>query len=207
MSAICRWLERDSQSVREPIVMLTSTTTVLINASQFQTLISALHSESFWNTQLFAAVVGAFLGLMPSLYLLYQDRPRIKVKIDQIFVPYTTPGISHVDTGFSVSIYNTGRRAINLKNIYLGFKDGESLVFINESNFVGGRSGLPKSLGENDSHTVAILASVVAQTLREKQMYPVKACYADAVGNVYPVKTSKAFWDKVFRLAEGDSKA
>ncbi|MGD0328450.1 MAG: hypothetical protein ABSB00_01910 [Minisyncoccia bacterium] len=190
--------------------MTTATSTILLSSPQFNAINASLHSiafslqnQSFLNTQLFAAVVGAALGLMPSLYLLYKDRPRIKVKVGHILVPI--PSISHIDNGFSVAISNSGRRPITVERIFLPFKDGESLVFTSESSFVGGSSGLPKVLGEGNSHNVAVLAGEVAEAFLRKQSYPVAACYGDALGNVYKCKTTQEFWDTMFRVQASDS--
>lgn len=193
---------------------MTATSTILLSIDQFSAInlslhniVQALQNQSFFNGQLFAAVVGAFLGLLPSLYVLYKDRPRIKIKTRQILT--TTPA-GGLRSGFSISIYNHGRRPIILKNVYLKFKDEESLVFMDNSNFVGGNSGLPKTLTEGDSHMVAVLAGEIAFPLIKKQqkvgkeIYPEWACYENAVGKVYKCKTSEKFWKTMF-AAENQS--
>ncbi len=181
---------------------------ILIDSRQFNQLNGTLQSiaasaqhQPFWNTQIFAAIIGAALGLIPALYLFWKDRPIIKTKISASFVALS---FDRMRTGFSVSIYNHGRRAINLNRIYLKFKDGETLVFLNESNFVGG-SGMPRALGENASHSVTILAQEVTDgILRKNNEYPICACYSDALGKEYRAKTSKEFWVDLFKSAEKD---
>jgi hypothetical protein len=73
------------------------------------------------------------------------------------------------------------------------------------SNFIGGNSGLPKLLGEGNSHWVGVLGGQIAEPFLKKQCYPIEACYEDALGKVYKCKTSKKFWDGVF-AADGKGK-
>jgi hypothetical protein len=186
--------------------MIASTSTIVIASSQFNAInaslhgvVAALQNQSFWNTQLFAAIIGAALGLLPFLYLVYQDRPRIKVRINTVLVADT----ARPRTGFSINVANFGRRAITLERVFLRFADGESLVFMSNTNFVGGSSGLPKTLREGTSHSVVILTGTVAEPILKKA-HPVAACYADALGEVYTAKTNKEFWETLFKVAAKD---
>ena len=185
--------------------MIISTSTILqysyqlneINAS-LQGIVSVLRNQPFYNTQLFAVIVTGCLSLIPWLYLLYKDRPIIKVTVSNVFVP-TSLG-NNLLNGLSITARNYGRRPITLSNVYLRFKDGESLVFMSNSNFVGGTSGLPKILEGGNSHMVAIIAGELGESFLKKQCYPIYACYGDALGHVYKAKTSEKFWNIMFKV-------
>lgn len=181
-----------------------ATSTVLLGAQQFnqvnaalQSIVSATQNQSFWNTQIFAAIVGGLIGLIPFGYLMYLDRPRIKVKSDQVWIPRGV--LNEVRIGFSASIYNSGRRAITVDRMYLRFRDGSALAFLGEASFAGA-SGLPKLLTENSSHTVAIFANKIAKDILKKESFPIAICYSDALGKEYCVPTTSEFWQKLFKL-------
>ncbi|MEI6057558.1 MAG: hypothetical protein WCQ60_01120 [bacterium] len=189
-----------------------ATSTVLMLSPQLDTLNTslqginaALDHQPFWNTSLFGAILGGAFGLLPFLYLLYKDRPIIKVRVHSVFVPPPT-GINQnqVRGGFSVTIANSGRRPITVKNVYLKFKDGDRLIFPDDC-FIGGVSGLPRVIGEGNSHWVGILAGKIAQPFLKKQCYPVTAGFEDALGKAYKCRTSKKFWEGVF-AADGKDK-
>lgn len=155
----------------------------------------AAQNHHFYDTPLFAALVGATFGVLPFLYQMWKDRPIIQVKIDTVFVASSIM----VEKGISITIYNHGRRPVVLKNVFLKFDDDSALLFIANSNFVGLSSGLPMSLNEGNSHSVTILAGTIAMDFLKKQTYPTHACYSDALGNEYKCKTTKDFWDDLFR--------
>lgn len=160
----------------------------------------ALRVQPFWNTQLFAAVVGAVLGFTPSLYLFYKDRPRIKVKMGPSI--FLVSGKAR--TCIWISISNSGRRPVKVSSAFLKFKDNTTLVFIQESAFVGG-SGLPIVLDQNNpSHTVNILVKDIQPEIQKRNSYPVAGCYRDAIDKVYQHKMSKKSWENIFKVAASD---
>ncbi len=182
--------------------MPTETTTAELTAinSSLQNIAYTLQHQSFWNSPLFAAIVGAvagaLLGLLPFLWLLYKDRPIIKVKAQIDW--FVSAANTHPRKVLSIKIYNSGRRAANITSIYLRFASGESLVFLTDAAFIGGYP-LPFKLEENSSRSVSIVAGSIAQTVLEKQVYPVAACYSDALGNVYQHKLASDFWERFFK--------
>ena len=191
---------------------MAATSTIIMISPQLDTLNDSMQSlkavldhQPFWNTSLFGALIGAALGLLPFLYLLYKDRPIIRIRIHTIFVP-PPAGINQnqVRGGFSLTISNSGRRPITVKNMFLRFKDGDRLVFP-ESCFIGGNSGLPRVIGEGNSHWVGILGGDLAEPFLKKQCYPIRAGFEDALGKAYKCKTSAKFWDAVF-TADGKDK-
>lgn len=161
-----------------------------------QNIAAELHYQPFWNTQWFAAVVGAAIGLVPSFYLLFKDRPSIKVEIGYSLFKQTK-----IRSGIWVKISNSGRRPITITSIFLEFDDGETLVFLDNSLFVGG-SDLPKIIDEGGAHTVTIRAGEIAFEINKKGKYPALACYRSATGRVYKCKMSKKFWDTFFKVSE-----
>jgi hypothetical protein len=165
----------------------------LINSSLEKINIS-LQSESFFSSQLFGAIVGGLLGLLPFLYLLYKDRPIIKLKHEFI---YTTVN-SFAQKGISVTISNHGRRPITIKNFFFELKTKESLVFLDHSIFLFG-GDMPKKLEESSSFSIGILAGDIARDILEKQQYPKYACFRDAVGKVYRCEIPQKFWENLFR--------
>ncbi len=150
----------------------------------------------------YGAIV-ATLSAGITLWNVWRDRARIRVKISHALIPH--PIVNGVRSGFSVTIYNHGRRVVIIDKVYLKFTDGESLVFLSDSNFVGGTSGLPRSLGEGESHTVVIMAGEIAQPLLQKQSYPTSANFCDALGREYKAKTKQKFWEKMFSSASTDT--
>ncbi len=188
------------------MITAVGTTSVILNTQQFtqinyalQVIASAAQHQAFWNTQLFAALVGAAIGLFPFIYLLYLDRPRINVKVDHVWI---AGGLGIVQSGISATISNAGRRSIIVEKVYLKFKDGSSLIFIDDKSFANGVGGLPKELRENTSHATAILAGTIARDLLKKQQYPIEVGFSDALGNLYRRKTSSKFWGRVFPAQE-----
>jgi hypothetical protein len=198
-------MEDISTSTVKLIESLNATKTVAFSDVQFSTLnnslqdiVTSLGNQSFFETQLFAVFVGALVGLLPTVYLLYMDRPRIRVGVNHILAPRG----DLVSNGFSINISNSGRRPVNITRVFLRFKDGSSLVWFEDSDLVYGTNQLPMSLGEGQAHSVTVLAYSLAQALDTKKEYPVAACYADAVGNEYICKTKPAFWETVLSVAK-----
>lgn len=188
--------------------MMTSTSTITLSGTQIQQIIltlqgiaDALKSQPFWNTQWFAAIVGAAIGMIPSFYLLYKDRPIIKVRSGHALA--AMPPAGQIRNGFWASIANSGRRPITVNDFSLLFKDGSRLLFPSESLFVGG-SRLPKILDEGNSHMVTIQAGVIADEVHKKGDYPVAACFKDAVGRPYKCDITREFWDNLFKVAAGE---
>jgi len=145
---------------------------------------------------LFAAIIGAFLGLIPSFYFLIKDRPIIKVAISYAYIP----SISNlIQKGFNIRISNSRRRQITIDGVFLEFKNKETLIFPTPNLFVGGSSGLPKTLFKNSSHSVTILTGDVAFAILRKRDYPVAAYYRDVIGKVYRCKIPNNFWENVFK--------
>jgi hypothetical protein len=186
------------------------TTTVFLSNPQLnqintslQTIAAAAQHQTFFGTQLFAALVGGLIGLVPFAYLIWQDRPKIKVKADRVWIP--RPVDDGVCAGLSATIYNSGRRSIMVEHLYLRFKDGSSLVFLSEKSFVGA-SGLPKTLEPSTSHTVAILAGTIAGDFLKKESFPVAVCFSDALGNVYQDKTPIKFWEDMIQAENEQEK-
>lgn len=149
----------------------------------------------------YGAIV-ATVGAGVTLWNVWRDRARIRVKINHTLIP--RPITNGIRSGFSISIYNHGRRAVVVDKVYLKFADGESLVFLSNSSFVGGESGLPKILGEGESHSVVILAGEIAEPLLKKQVYPISANFCDALGKEYKAKTKQEFWEMMFKSASTD---
>ncbi len=200
-------MEDISTSTVKLIESLNATRTVALSDSQFSApndslkeVVNALHSQPFWETQLFAVFVGAIIGLLPTVYLLYNDRPKIKVGVNHILAPQG----DLISNGFSITISNSGRRPVNITRVFLRFKDGSSLVWLDDSDLVYGTNQLPISLGEGKVHSVTILAYSVAQALDTKQEYPIAACYADALGNEYVCKTKPIFWETLLKVATNE---
>ena len=181
--------------------METTSTLATLNAINvsLQNITVALRIQPFWNTQWFAAIIGAAIGLTPSFYLLYKDRPIIKLKKWHSFVSLG----NRIQNGFSVEIGNSGRRPITVASFYLKFRDGKSMVFVDPTLFVGG-SGLPKVLNEGNSHSVTLLADALESDIHKKDYYPVAACYEDALGQVYKCRLSRKFWDTLFKVNASD---
>jgi hypothetical protein len=165
----------------------------LINSS-LDKIYTALQYQSFFNSQLFGAIVGALLGLLPFLYLLYKDRPIIALKYEFI---YTNTG-SFLQKGISVTITNSGRRPTTIKSFFFELPSKESLVFLNNGIFLMG-GDMPKKLEEASSFTVGILAGDLALDFLKKQQYPKYACFRDALGKVYKCKVSNEFWEHLFK--------
>jgi hypothetical protein len=166
-----------------------------INTS-LQNIALALRVQPFWNTQWFAAVVGAAIGLTPSFYLLYKDRPIIKVGAGPAL--FRTSG-NQVEKALWVKISNTGRRSITVSSTFLKFKNGETMVFFDDGLFIGG-SGLPKVINEASSHTVNVSIPGIEADIRKRKDYPVAACYRDALGKEYEAKLSRELWEKLFTV-------
>lgn len=197
-------MEDISTSTIRIIESLNATRTVMLSDNQFSILndslkevVIAIQSQPFWETQLFAVLVGAVIGLLPTVYLLYNDRPKIKVSVNHILAPQG----DLISNGFSINISNSGRRPVNISRVFLRFKDGSSLVWLDDSDLVYGTNKLPLSLGEGEAHSVTILAYSVAQALDTKKEYPIAACYADALGNEYVCKTKTTFWETLLKVA------
>jgi hypothetical protein len=174
-----------------------------INAS-LQKITILLQNQPFWDTQLFAVVLGALLGLLPFIYLVWKDRPIIKVEVSQALIPFDGLG-GRLSNGLTIKISNSGRRQITLQGVFLVFKSGETLIFPKDNLFVGG-SRLPVTLTENTSHEVIILSGDLAKPVHKKQEYPIAACYRSATGRVYKCKMKTKFWDNIFKVSENLSK-
>jgi hypothetical protein len=149
----------------------------------------------------YGAIV-ATIGAAVTLWNVWRDRAKIRVKISYALIPHSL--MSRMRSGFSIVIYNFGRRKVVIDKVYLKFSDGESLIFLSDFNFVGGTSGLPRNLEEGESHTVIILAGKISQSLLQKKAYPVAAIFCDALGREYKVKTKQKFWETVFDSASKD---
>jgi len=181
-----------------------------INIS-LQEISTILKNQPFWNTQLFGIIIGAMVGLIPFFYLLYKDRPIIKVRAEHVHVSPFLGSLIH--DGLSITISNFGRRPINIENVFLKFADGESLLFMSNKNFIGGNSGLPKNLTEGSSHTVVISAGEIARPFMQKKNfkgdkdYPVYACCTNSLGRVYKCKISRKSWYALFQPDDSDKKA
>lgn len=170
-------------------------TTQLIQINQsLQSISDTLSSNSFLDTQLPGVIIGASISLLPWLYNIFTDRPKIKILVQYMYFP----NFERVDKGISVDIYNHGKRSINLTKFYLKFKDGSKLHFLSENSFIGG-SGFPLELKGGMSHSVNILAGKFSKDFLKQQQYPKYACFQDALGNEYKSKTSNEFWDNVFK--------
>ena len=182
-----------------PAISVANSQLISINTS-LQKIASMSQGQPFWSTQLFAAIVGALFGLIPFIYLIWKDRPIIKVKVSQSLVPINHLG-GKVRNGLTIKVSNTGRRQVTISDVFLKFKNGETMIFPNDALFVDGRR-LPKTLTESTSHTVIILTGDLAQGILKKQEYPVEACYRSVTDKVYKCKISKKFWDNIFKINE-----
>lgn len=138
------------------------------------------------------------ISAVVALWNIWRDRARIRTKVAHVFIPSI---VNRMQTGFSITASNFGRRGVLLDRVYLRFADGSSLVFFDGSSFVSGTSGLPRNLGEGESHTVAIYAESVADAIRQQKVSPTHAIFCDALGREYKAKTSQRFWNRVFESA------
>lgn len=163
-----------------------------------QNIALALRVQPFWNTQWFAAMIGAVVGLIPSLYLLYKDRPQIKVKVAHSLISFLSPNT--IKNGISINLLNFGQRPIVANSVFFEFVDGTTMVFFDDALFVGG-SKLPKIIAGGDSHSVTVLADSLAPELHQKNMFPNAVCYRDAIGNEYRCKIPQEFWNTLFKVA------
>jgi hypothetical protein len=103
-------------------------------------------------------------------------------------------------SGLSITVVNTGRRPLTISDVFLAFKNGDSLIFPT-SAFYGG-SGLPKVLEENTAYTATILAGDMGADLLVKQEYPVAACFRSATGRIYRRTISNKLWDAVYKVKD-----
>ncbi len=196
-------MEQQLISLPETLKVDFSTSTVVMNNTQFSEVTSALtqiasalnKTPAFWETQVFAVFVGGFLGLLPFLYLLYKERPIIKLELSRIFVPDV---YGDLKDGFAVTISNHGQKSIVLSRFYLRFPDGESLVFIGGNGLVGGTDGLPLKLEGGNSHSIMVLATSTAEFCKTKGQFPVAAYIASALGKTFKIRTSNDFWEGLF---------
>lgn len=155
-----------------------------------------IHIEITANTVAWYGAIVATAGIIVSIWNSYKDRARIKVKISSILIPYSSS--NYVDKGFSVTISNFGIRPIIIDKFYLGFTNGKSLVFLKGFCFIGGDSGLPKTLNESESHIIAISAGEIARDILEQNSYPIAAIFCDSLGREYKAKTKQEFWENIF---------
>jgi len=178
----------------EKEIILINNQLIGINQSLNGILYFAQHN-SFWNSQLFGTLIGASIGLIPFLYLIYKDRPIIKVEAQ-----YSIFGMTGqlVNDGISIKIFNKGRRDILLESFFFEFSDREKLVFTSDSSFIGG-SGLPRKLEGGSSHTVYILSGELSSPFFKKQDYPIYACYNSALNKKYKCSIKRKFWDCLFK--------
>ena len=166
--------------------------------ANLQNIAAALQNRPFTDSQVFAVLVGGILGLIPYLSQVYFDRARIRLSIQHIFIPHT--GTNAVTHGIQITISNSGRRPIKVEKVFLKFKDGEAMLFLSDSLFINGSSGLPMTLNEANSHSVFIAAGSIARSIRQKGVYPIIAGFSDALGKEYKTKNiSSEFWDLLFK--------
>ncbi len=180
------------------LVVIASSSQIQAMVQALQEVATAVRSQPFWNTQWFAATVGALVGLTPSLYLLHKDRAIIRVTFGHILM--SVGANQRIRSGLWMKIANSGRRPITVEDVFLQFASGETLIFLDDSLFVGGR-GLPKTLQEGNAHSVNLLAGSLAPEVLEKGHYPVAVCFRDALGRVYKREVGTEFWETFFKTA------
>ncbi len=183
-------------------MIIATTTTIIFSSPQLsqlnvslQDIVDVLKHQSFFNTPLFAAIIGLVGGLLPFFYLLYKERPIIKISVNPGYLIDTSGSLPTVMT---VKIKNFGGRPTNICDFFMQFDNGDSVIFPTDNGFVYGK-GLPKIIDEKNSHSVVIYVNYLMVELNRYEKYPKFVCFSDALGKNYSHKISNKFWNNLLR--------
>lgn len=151
--------------------------------------------RSFYDSSVFAAIIGATSAAIIYLITWWVERPRIRVdaRVGSMIVK---KGVA-IPT-LAVEVVNEGNRHVTLKRFFLKFKDQSAFDFVGPYGLVEDASKLPVKLEGKSSHSIDVIAGHFARTIHEKNEYPTAICFVDALGKVHEKKTPAKFWKNLF---------